>query len=280
METLEADVRTVDEGEDNKSSFRNRYGRTRVRVNTPMSDAEWATRCDLAACFRLADHYGYTDMIYGHFSALVPGEEGRYLMNPFGLSFSEVTASNLIKLDFEGNIIGETPLTANIAGVYIHNALHKARPDVGAVLHTHSETGMAISMLECGLLPASQHAIKFYNRVGYLDYEGLPIHDNQAAEMARLVAALGQHNAVILRNHGFLTTGRTIADGFTEMFMLEKAAAAQLRAMATGIKIAVPPPQVCEQAARDLDVKENPSMECEWPALLRMLDRKDPSYKT
>src|SRR5919205_311557 len=184
-------------------------------ANAPMSDQEWQARVDLAACYRLAAREGWDDLIYTHISARVPGPEHHFLINPFGMSFDEITASSLVKIDLHGSIVGDSAYGVNKAGFVIHSAVHEARPQVGCVMHTHTENGMAISMLKGGFLPVSQHAMMFYNR-------------------------LGNHGSMILRNHGFLTTGGTVAEAFVRMFNLEKAATAQLRAMASGDEIVVP----------------------------------------
>jgi ribulose-5-phosphate 4-epimerase/fuculose-1-phosphate aldolase len=247
-------------------------------ANEPMRDAEWRVRCDLAACYRLAYRNGWDDLIYTHISAAVPGPEHHFLTNPFGLAFDEITASNLVKVDLEGAIIGDTPHGINAAGFVIHSAVHGARPDVGCVMHLHTEAGMAISMLPGGLRPVSQHAMRFYNRIAYHDFEGLAL---DGGEKTRLVADLGPGNkAMILRNHGLLTCGATVGKAYVEMFYLEKSAIAQLKAMATGERLAEPPPAVCEKSARQFAGDSMRSGDSEWPSLIRRLDRADPGYKS
>jgi ribulose-5-phosphate 4-epimerase/fuculose-1-phosphate aldolase len=245
-------------------------------ANEPISDAEWQVRVDLAACYRLAAREGWDDLIYTHISARVPGPEHHFLINPFGMSFDEISASSLVKIDLDGTIVGDSPYGVNKAGFVIHSAVHEAR-GVGCVMHTHTESGMAVSMMKGGLLPVSQHAMLFHNRLAYHDYEGLAL---EADEKERLVADLGNHGSMILRNHGFLTTGASVAEAFVRMFYLEKAAAAQLRAQASGDEIVVPPPEVCEKTARQFEGDSMPCGSREWPAMLRRLDREDPSYKT
>jgi ribulose-5-phosphate 4-epimerase/fuculose-1-phosphate aldolase len=242
-----------------------------------MSEAEWDVRCDLAACYRLAHRAGWDDLIYTHISARVPGPEHHFLVNPFGLGFDEITASSLVKVDLEGAIIGDTPHGINAAGFVIHSAIHEARTDVGCVMHLHTEAGMAISMVAGGLQPVSQHAMRFYNRLAYHDFEGLALDSD---EKGRLVADLGRHDAMILRNHGLLTCGATVAAAYVRMFYLEKSAVAQLQAMATGDRITVPPQEVCEKSARQWDGDSVPVGTREWPALLRSLDREGTDYHT
>jgi ribulose-5-phosphate 4-epimerase/fuculose-1-phosphate aldolase len=241
-----------------------------------MSDAEWEVRCDLAASYRLCYRAGWDDLVYTHISARVPGPEHHFLVNPFGLGFDEITASNLVKVDLDGAIIGDTPHGVNAAGFVIHSAVHEARPDVGCVMHLHTEAGMAIAMLAGGLRPVSQHAMRFYDRIAYHDFEGLAL---DAEEKTRLVADLGQRDAMILRNHGLLTCGSTVAAAYVLMFYLEKSAVSQLQAMATGDAITVPPPAVCEKSARQFENDSVPIGTREWPSLLRRLDREDASYR-
>jgi ribulose-5-phosphate 4-epimerase/fuculose-1-phosphate aldolase len=251
--------------------------KTRRLGNAPMSEAEWRVRCDLAACYRLAYREGWDDLVYTHISAAVPGPQHHFLTNPFGLAFDEITASNLVKVDLDGAIIGDTPYGINGAGFVIHSAVHAARADVGCVMHLHTEAGMALSMLACGLLPVSQHAMRFYNRIAYHDFEGLAL---DADEKTRLVADLGPAmKAMILRNHGLLTCGATVAEAYVEMFYLEKSASAQLKAMATGERIVEPSAAVCEKSARQFAGDSMRSGEREWPSLIRRLDREDPGYK-
>jgi ribulose-5-phosphate 4-epimerase/fuculose-1-phosphate aldolase len=245
-------------------------------ANEPVSEAAWLVRVDLAACYRLAAREGWDDLIYTHISARVPGPEHHFLINPFGMSFDEISASSLVKIDLDGTIVGDSPYGVNKAGFVIHSAVHEAR-GVGCVMHTHTESGMAVSIMKGGLLPVSQHAMLFHNRLAYHDYEGLAL---EADEKDRLVADLGNHGSMILRNHGFLTTGASVAEAFVRMFYLEKAAAAQLRAQASGDEIVVPPPEVCEKTARQFEGDSLPCGSREWPAMLRRLDREDPTYKT
>jgi ribulose-5-phosphate 4-epimerase/fuculose-1-phosphate aldolase len=248
----------------------------RRRANAPVSDEEWQARVDLAACYRLAALAGWDDLIYTHISARVPGPEHHFLINPFGLTFDEITASSLVKIDLDGTIIGDTPHGVNKAGFVIHSAIHEARADLACVMHLHTEAGMALSMLKDGLQPLSQHAMRFYGRIGYHGYEGIALDED---EKTRLVADLGPHRALILRNHGFLTAGGSVAEAYVLMFYLEKAARAQLQAMATGAPLATPPEAVGDHTARQFEGDSIPVGEREWPALLRRLDRKNPGYR-
>ena len=242
-----------------------------------MSDAEWRTRVDLAACYRLVARNGWDDLIYTHISATVPGAEGQYLINPFGLGFDEVRASNLVKVDVRGRIIGESPYRVNPTGFTIHGAVHAARPDAHCVMHLHTTAGIAVSMLRCGLLPLSQHAMRFYKNVAYHDYEGVAL---DPAEEKRLTEDLGQHKAMILHNHGTLTCGVTVAEAYVLMATLEKACVTQLAAMAASKDLVVPPEEVLDLAVSQLIDDSTPEGELEWPSLLRRLERDDPSFAT
>ncbi|MBM3597909.1 MAG: class II aldolase/adducin family protein [Alphaproteobacteria bacterium] len=238
---------------------------------------EWETRVNLAACYRLVAYYGWTDQIYNHISARVPGEHDRFLINAYGMLFEEVTASSLVMIDSEGDIIDdETGLGVNRAGFVIHSAVHAARPDAGCVIHTHSRSGMAVSAQKQGLLPLTQHAMRFWSRIAYHDYEGLAIDIDERARLAR---DLGRHDAMILRNHGLLTLGPTIRQAFELIYYLERSCEAQIDAMAGGAALNIPPADVCERTALLFERPNRVSMEKDWPALLRLLDRKDASYR-
>lgn len=236
-------------------------------------EEERQARVELAAAYRLAYHYGYTYMVYNHITARVPGEGHQFLINQYGLRYDEMTASNLIKLNLDGDITeGEGPV--NRAGYVIHSAVHGAREDVQCVMHTHTIAGMAVSALEEGLLPLSQDAMGFYNRIAYHDYEGIALDID---ERERLVTDLGHHDAMILRNHGLLTVGRTIGETFARMHNLERACQSQIQAMATGRELRVPPPEVCELAASQLEGARSGGSA--WKALVRWLDDHDSSYR-
>ena len=254
-----------------------------LRRNAPtvrerVSEAEWRTRVDLAAAYRLADMYGMaTTLIYNHISARVPGAEEHILLNPFGLRYDEVTASNLVKIDLDGNVLDDSPHEINRAGYVIHSAIHAARKDVVSVMHTHTEPGMAVSALEDGLLYVNQDSIMFYGNVGYHPFEGIA---DDMAECKRLAADLGDNLALILQNHGLLTVGRTVGESFVLMFFLEKVCKAQLQLMSAAQgRIRQPSKASLEYAAGQFDLKNKTCGGREWPALVRQLDAVDPSYK-
>ena len=188
-------------------------------IRNDVSAQEWQARLDLAACYRLVDQYGMTDLIYNHITARIPGTE-HLLINLYGLLYKEITASSLVKIDVEGNVVAkpDTDYGINVSGYVIHGAIHKARPDVACVLHTHTRAGMAVSAMECGLLPLSQTSIRFVGHIGYHDYEGPAIDKD---ERERIVEDLGPHDALVMRNHGLLTCGATIQQAFNTMYQLE-----------------------------------------------------------
>ena len=247
--------------------------------------AEMEARVNLAACYRLAAHYGWTDLIYTHISARVPGAAHHYLLNPFGFMFDEITASSLVKVDLEGNKVGDSPHRVHRAGFVIHSAIHAARPDAGCVIHSHTRAGMAVSMIKRGLMPLSQHAMLFHDKVAYHDSEGFAL---DLDERERLAQDMGDKPVMILRNHGTLVAGETVAQAFSMMWHLEKAMQAQVDALASGKKLTMPSIRVAEGiAARGfsnarIDQYEegaSPLGRLEWPGLLRMLDRIDPSFR-
>jgi len=244
-------------------------------ADTGMSDAEWQARQDLAACYRLVALNGWDDLIYTHVSLAVPGEPGRFLINPFGLAFDEVTASNLVKIDIAGNIVGDSPHRVNKTGFVIHAAVHSARHDAQCVMHLHNDAGIAVAMLAEGLLPLSQHALRFYGDMAYHEYEGLALTE---AEKTRLIASLGAKNAMLLRNHGTLVCGRTVAEAYCLMDTMDKACRIQLAAMAAG-NLVMPPVEVCERTYQQLLPGDTPEGELEWPALLRKLERQSPGFR-
>ena len=241
-------------------------------VKDQVSPEEWEARVNLAACYRLVDLYGMSDLTYNHITVRVPGDEEHLLINLYGLLYKEITASSLVKIDVEGNIIWkpDTDYGINQAGYVIHGAVHKARPDVQSVIHTHTRAGMAISASRRGLLPVAQTSMRFYNRVGYHDYEG-PALD--LAERERLVRDLGQHNALILRNHGLLTCGPSVGEAFNTLYWLEQACRAQVDAMALGQDLSLPSHEVAEKTAKLYDPgTRRPYGVLEWPAMLRQLE--------
>ena len=262
-----------------KATPRNNVRHLPRRRSAPRAPAaEWQTRVDLAACYRLVAHYGWTDQIYNHISARVPGAADHFYINAYGMLYEEITASSLVRIDGEGNVVEDaTGLGVNRAGFVIHSAIHTARPDANCVIHTHSRYGMAVSAQKDGLLPLTQHALKFYNRLAYHDYEGIAIDMD---ERQRLAQDLGQRYAMILRNHGLLTLGPTIRQAFEEMYYLERSCEAQIDAMAGGAKLNTPSPEACEKTARLFERPNRDAISRDWPALLRLLDRRDDSYKS
>lgn len=240
-------------------------------------DEQWQTRVDLAACYRLVAHYGWDDLIFTHISARVPGAEDQFLINPFGLLFEEITASNLIVVDTQSNKISDSPHPVNAAGFTIHSAVHAARHEVGCVIHTHTRAGCAVAAQRDGLLPLSQIASLALCSIGYHDYEGVALDDD---EKPRLVADLGDNVNLILRNHGLLTVGGTIADAFLAMYALETACQIQVQAQAGGVPLVHVPTRIVEgtRAQADQLLKGLGGLMA-WPALLRKLDRIDPGYR-
>ena len=246
-------------------------------VRDRVSDEEWQLRVDLAACYRIIAMYGWDDLVFTHVSARIPGPEHHFLINAYGLLFEEMTASSLVKVDLEGRKVDDSPHMVNPAGFVIHSAVHEAREDVGCVLHTHTKAGVAVSVQAAGLLPLSQTSLFPYSSLAYHDYEGVALNDE---EKPRLVADLGNANALILRNHGLLTTGKTIADAFLFMYVLETACQIQLMAQSTGDElIHVPQPIVDGIQAQAEQVTRGMMGDLVWPALLRKLDRTDSTFR-
>lgn len=248
----------------------------RVAAEAPPAAAEWAVRQDLAAAYRLCALLGWDDLIYTHISARVPGSDHHFLVNPLGLAFDEITASTLVKIDLDGNVVGDTEWAPNAAGFVIHGGIHEARHNAGCVVHLHTEAGMALSCQEEGLLPLTQHAMRFYGRIGYHDYEGIAL---TLGERERLVADLDQGAALILRNHGTLTVGPSVGHAFVEMFYLEKAARCQLLAQSAGRPLRVPDHDLAQMTADQCTTDLLKPDSREWPSLLRRLDRVDASYR-
>lgn len=257
-----------------------------MHPNTPQIDAqqvspeEWQTRCDLAALYRLLAHFRMTDLIDTHISARVPGEPGHFLINRYGVLFHEMRASDLIKIDHHGNTIdpGYDAGSVNRAGFNIHSAIHAARPDLACVVHTHTAAGMAVSAQEQGLLPITQHALKFYRRLGYHDYEGIALNP---AEGERLVRDLGPHMAMILRNHGLLAAGRCIAEAFNQIYFLERACQAQVQALAGNSPLRLPDEAVCELTAQQSDAEFDQQLHLlAWTAALRLISGDQVDYRS
>ena len=238
-------------------------------------EAEWALRVQLAAAYRIAHHLGWAELIYTHISARVPGSQHHFLINPYGLRFDEVTASNLVKVDSEGETVGQQGYQTNKAGFIIHSAVHMAREDAACVFHTHTLAGMAVSAQEEGLLPVHMYSHNFWNRLSYHDFEGPSM---RLDERARLVQSFGSHNqGLILRNHGLLTVGRTIAEAFIRFWRLNRACEIQLAAQAA--KLRLPSPEVCEasfQMGEEFLTDQADLGQLEFDSILRKLDD---SYK-
>ena len=245
----------------------------------PVGEAERKMRADLAACYRLIALNGMDDLLATHISARVPGEEELFLINPYGLLFSQVTASNLVKVDLAGNIVSDSKWGINPAGFVIHSAIHGARPDAVCIIHTHTIAGMAVACLEEGLMPLSQKSLRFYNRIAYHDYEG---KSDDLDERSRLVRDIGDKNALVLRNHGLLVCGATIGRAYHAMLNLEKSCKIQLAAMQSGGTLIKLSPAVQEHAARQHERDDAPNQNGRpdvWPALLSMLDKIDSSFR-
>jgi ribulose-5-phosphate 4-epimerase/fuculose-1-phosphate aldolase len=239
-------------------------------IRNDVSAQEWQARIDLAACYRLVDQYGMADLIYNHITARIPGTE-HLLINLYGLLYKEITASSLVKIDAEGNIVWkpDTDYGINVSGYVIHGAIHKARPDVACVLHTHTRAGMAVSAMACGLLPLSQTSIRFVGHIGQHDYEG-PAIDNDERE--RIVRDLGPHDALIMRNHGLLTCGATVQQAFNTMYQLELSCRSQVDAMAARAELTMPGENVLAHTAHLYQPgTRRPYGVLEWPAMLRLL---------
>jgi ribulose-5-phosphate 4-epimerase/fuculose-1-phosphate aldolase len=242
-----------------------------------VSPEEWQTRVDLAACYRLVADYGWSDLVFTHITARVPGSDDQFLINPYGMMFDEITASSLIKIDLDGNKLGDSPFPVNPAGFTIHSAVHAARHDAQCVLHVHSIDGVAVSAQKQGLLALSQQSIFILPSLAYHDYEGVAL---RADEKARLVADLGSKQYLMLRNHGLLTLGPTIADAFLNMYTFDTACRIQTKAQAGASELIMIPAAIIDTAREQAKAatKSLGGM-LAWPALLRRLDRVDPSYR-
>lgn len=246
-------------------------------VQSVVSEAEWEQRVNLAACYRLVALFGWDDLIFTHISARVPGPERHFLINPYGLLFGEITASNLIKVDLEGRKVLNSPYEINPAGFTIHSAIHAAREEAHCVLHIHSVNGVAVSAQAGGVLPISQHALFVLSSLAYHDYEGVALN---ADEKPRLVRDLGDKHCFMLRNHGLLTVGESVAEAFVAMYFFEMACRIQVRAQAGGGELVPIHPRIIEGArAQWKQVTQGAGGGLAWPALLRRLDRLDPGFR-
>ena len=248
-------------------------------VRSQVGEAEWKLRVDLAACYRLVAHFGWDDLIFTHISGRLPGPEHHFLINPYGMTFDEITASSLVKIDLEGRKLMDSPFEINAAGFIIHSAVHAARDDARCVLHTHSINGLAVSAQKGGVLPISQQATFVLSSLAYHDYEGVALNPE---EKPRLVRDLGDKNFLMLRNHGLLTVGATVADAFLEMYTFEVACMIQIRAQAGGGELVLVDPRIIAAAAgmrKAFNQGVGPGA-LAWPGLLRKLDRIDPSFRS
>jgi ribulose-5-phosphate 4-epimerase/fuculose-1-phosphate aldolase len=239
---------------------------------------EWEQRVALAATYRLVAHFRWDDLIFTHLSARVPGPDHHFLINPYGMTFDEITASNLVKVDLQGRKIMHSPYEVNPAGFTIHSAIHAAREDAKCVLHVHSINGVAVSAQQDGLLPISQQSIFVLSSLAYHDYEGVALRED---EKPRLVRDLGDKNYFMLRNHGLITVADNVPDAFLFMYTFESACMIQLRAQAGGGKLITIDPRIIATAQQQAaTVTKESGGALAWPALLRRLDRIDPSYRS
>jgi ribulose-5-phosphate 4-epimerase/fuculose-1-phosphate aldolase len=241
-----------------------------------VSSEEWQARVDLAACYRLVALKGMDDIVYTHISLRVPGSDDHFLINPFGTMFEEITASSLVRIDLDGKVVSPQGARVNEAGFTVHSAVHAARSDVHCVIHTHTRAGMAISSLRQGLLPLCQKSMLFQNRLAYHDFRGIAF---DLTERESLVADLGPHKAMVLRNHGLLTCGRDCAEAFSLMYQLDLACQVQMDVLAANVAYQVPTEAIAEKAAHQLESYPLTPADLEWPGLLRKLDRLDPGFR-
>ena len=260
-------------------------------TRSQFSTEEWKARQELACAYRLFDHFGWHGLIFNHITVRVPGTESTFLINPYGLMYREVTASNLVKIDIEGNIIGDSDYPVNRAGFVIHSALHMARHDAHAIMHTHTNEGVAVGAQEHGLLPLSMGAIGMQGQIAYHEFEGISLDTD---ERDRLIADLGDKNILILRNHGLLTCGGTLAEAFMRMRGLQQACEAQVMALAGGVKLHYPAEKTQKVTADQVNEinrkggsvhgrkpkegEANSAAELMWAAMMRWMTDKDPSF--
>jgi ribulose-5-phosphate 4-epimerase/fuculose-1-phosphate aldolase len=248
-----------------------------IRLNNEVSPAEWEARVNLAAAYRLTALFGWDDLVFTHISARIPGPEHHFLINPYGMMFDEITASSLVKIDLDGRKVSDSPYDVNPAGFTIHSAVHAAREDAHCVMHTHSVNGVAVSAQENGLLALSQQSLGVLASLGYHDYEGIALNEE---EKPRLVRDLGTNTYLMLRNHGLLTVGSTPADAFVAMYFFEAACMIQVRAQAGGGKLSSIPDSILggiKQQIKQATRGATPGA-LVWPGLLRRLDRRNPGY--
>ena len=243
-----------------------------------MEKTERELRIQLAACYRIFDYMGWSEMIFNHITVKIPGDEHHFLINPYGLHYSEVTASNLVKVDIDGNIVEETDYAVNPAGIVIHTAIHAARPDIHCITHTHTNAGMAVACSAEGLRNDNFYSALLHNRVAYHDFEGITVMDD---EKPRLIANLGDKGLLILRNHGLLACGRTIPEAFMNLWSLERSCEIQVACDSTGRKIIPVRDEVLERSEQLMTMQTmgNPAGELEFDAFVRIIDKIDSSYK-
>jgi ribulose-5-phosphate 4-epimerase/fuculose-1-phosphate aldolase len=243
-----------------------------------VSEQEWNLRVELAAAYRLVALYGWSDLVFTHISARIPGPEHHFLINPYGLMFDEITASSLVKVDQDCNKLHDSPFPVNPAGFVIHSCIHQARENAGCVLHTHSRAGVAVSAQKNGVLPISQQSTFVLASLGYHDYEGVALRDD---ERPRLAADLGDKNFLVLRNHGLLTVGKSIPEAWLSMYTFENTCRIQIDAQAGGGELVHVNPAILQGLSQVMKtVTAGQGAGIAWPALLRRLDRIDPSYKS
>ena len=252
----------------------NQHAKIETAVPTGISAEEWAARTDLAAVYRLCAHYGWDDLIYNHCSMRVPGEPSKFLMKQHELLWTEVTASNLRKVDMNDDLDERSGV--NRPGFTLHGGVLKGRPDVNCAVHIHTETGMALAGLKHGLRMISQQAMRFYQRIGYHPYEGIT---EDFSERERILKALGQNRALVLQNHGLLTVGGNAREAFILMRYLMSAATIQLKMEATGGELIEIPSQICESTAAQYEKHDSGRGSADWPAFLRIADQIDPGYR-
>lgn len=244
------------------------------------ASAEGRLRVELAGAYRLAHYYGWDELIFNHITARVPGRERYFLINDYGLRYDEVRASNLLKIDLEGRLVeGPADAMVNPAGFVIHSAIHTGREDILCAMHTHTVAGAAVSAMECGLLPVTLESMLFTGCIGYHDFEGITVQED---EKPRLVKALGNNVALILRNHGLLTVGRTVAEAFLRMFHLQRACEVQVAALQAGVKLTLPPEEIQRRVVKQgesFETKKSPAQR-PFEAMLRLMDGIDASYRT
>jgi ribulose-5-phosphate 4-epimerase/fuculose-1-phosphate aldolase len=246
-------------------------------VRSTVGEVEWQLRIDLAACYRLVALYGWDDLIFTHVSARVPGPDHHFLINPYGMTFDEITASSLVKIDHDARKVLDSPYEINPAGFTIHSAIHAARDDARCVLHTHSVNGVAVSAQKAGVLPLSQQSTFVLGSLAYHDYEGVALN---AEEKPRLVRDLGDKSFFMLRNHGLLTVGPSVADAFLLMYLFEATCMIQLRAQAGGELVPIGDKIIAGSAMMAKAVTRGAGGALAWPGLLRKLDRIDPSFRS